>query len=364
MSRRDSNHHSYWFFFPFVGLFVPFEKDWHSNALFGDASLVPANALEKDLQECFKEDEKNGNFMIKSIKVFEEKNNFGTYVAVRRSGNIKESKNHNDSRARQEMLEESATERAIACSALLTVVGRAAQGWSCRLFEFDEFSHKRGLVVGIEEYGKGMLFKALQDKYSTPPLIGNHFCEKGELSSLLGTSPYDKLSKIISGRNYPKGISRIVSEATIRLADASLSIDLSQKLLGSVTTIEILLAVADSKYESILDLAEALLGEAFVKKNRLSEVLRARHKYVHQGTRIADQELSMFAAHVALSCLLRFCELAEEYPNKITIANYLEIISTISKFSRIENISANNMKNRFLSYTGKGYELPKFISLK
>lgn len=116
---------------------------------------------------------------------------------------------------------------------------------------------------------------------------------------------------------------RVIVQAVDRLARALFAVDSSERLLGAVTAIEILLATGRIGYERIKDRLVALLGHEVGRALKASDVFDARHKYVHEGKRfevgLADQ-----AVRLAAAALNIYVTVSEEIGDKDSIGRYLD----------------------------------------
>ena len=117
---------------------------------------------------------------------------------------------------------------------------------------------------------------------------------------------------------------RVIIQAVDRLARALFAVDSSERLLGAVTAMEILLATGRIGYEKIKDRLVALLGDEVGQALRAKDVFEARHKYVHEGKRF-ETGLADHAVRLAAAALEVYLLVSEEIEDKESIGRYLDL---------------------------------------
>ncbi len=88
------------------------------------------------------------------------------------------------------------------------------------------------------------------------------------------------------------------------------------QLLGVVTAIEILVADQIETYDQMRQRIGAFLGPTAFAQYAVEAVLRARHRYVHQGDPEPAQAVVPPAIGLALAALLRYAAAAPAFPDK------------------------------------------------
>jgi len=152
-----NNRHEWWIFFPFKGLDYKEKKDYFSDPIFGDATIVPIDKfLDKFAELNFEEDlvdrrQKEEyyleNFYIPGIK---NKENFQSFIAIKRSEIIKENK-----RLVSDKLKRSAEERSIQISSFLAILflNENKNAETCGLIE--QIPRRQRAGIGIELNSRG-----------------------------------------------------------------------------------------------------------------------------------------------------------------------------------------------------------------
>jgi hypothetical protein len=124
----------------------------------------------------------------------------------------------------------------------------------------------------------------------------------------------------------PRGLERIITNAALRLSDAVHTFSPSARVIGSVTAIEVLLIHDDqnSDYKLLSERTRSLLGPWTSDFYKASAVYKTRHKCVHTGLEVTDQDIELRAVGLALACILRFAEAAWSFPHKQAVLEYLD----------------------------------------
>ncbi len=130
------------------------------------------------------------------------------------------------------------------------------------------------------------------------------------LGEIFQHSDIAPLANIVTGRNITNLTQRMrlkLMSAMVRLASGIWSNEADSLLLGSFTSMEMLLG--DGGHDRLVARIATLLGEEISNKYRLEEVTHARHQYVHRGNSV-DIEMGLTAVALAFNVLITYCKLA------------------------------------------------------
>ena len=183
-----------------------------------------------------------------------------------------------------------------------------------------------------------------------------------QIQEILREDPFACLSNTLLPQSptLPKSLYRAILQSTIRLSDSIHTVTESSRLLGAVTSIEILTAEQGDSYETLYRRLISLLGKDAVEDFDAATVLQARHSYVHQGNEPEDTQISLSAIGLALSCLFRYAEAASGFVTKSHFLDYLDLIYASDKVNGYyDEKKPKVISDRiFLKHHRTGYELP------
>ena len=333
---------TWWFLFPLRGLDISDDQHDLENPIFGDFCIISRKHL-KDLVQMFnsltkippEKMEKETSDIVSLIKwvsskegFHSAKEDFHSFIAVKRTGIYV-------SGGKTSELEKISKIRAYQISALLTLVtlGENTEGNACGLIEQYFRQPKTTIAFSFEEgsfaVGGGQKYIGISTPYK--PIVFS----RDQLNQLINNAPYVYLANVLLTQNpsLPTSLSRTITQASIRLSDAIHGISLSSKLLGAVTSIEILLSNQPDKYNSLSNRLTSLLGFESYIKNVIDNVFFARHNYVHKGKEVEDIMLPLKAIGLALNCLLRYAEIASMFSNKEELIIYLDYLHSKDKLT-------------------------------
>jgi hypothetical protein len=186
---------------------------------------------------------------------------------------------------------------------------------------------------------------------------------RNDLKQTILKEPFKALTSVLLPQkpSLPRSLHKAVEQSSIRLSDALHLASPSARLLGAVTSIEILISNHGDSYDLYLRRLAALLGDEAIEKYDAKSVLRARHLYVHKGEEIEGYSLPMNAIGLALSCLLRYSEIAQFSHNKTNLLEYLDFVNSGRKLA--DNWS-NAERTKFNEFIKHKQESHKFSFLK
>lgn len=362
MSGPEEQPRQWWMFYPIKGLDVTDEEHDLLDPMFGDCTLISRNHIQQivpllRLNERMApghDHERGITYMLENATLREE---FQSFVAVRRTGIPS-----NESPRKLLPFLQSAKLRAYGVSALLSLVflARDRSGATIGLVE-QLHSQTRSLVM-LELQDGGFRFQigggsslSLRSPKDTITL------SRQRIQEVLREEPFACLSNALLPQSptLPRSLHRAISQSAIRLSDSIHTVTESSRLLGSVTSIEILIAEQGDSYETLHRRLIALLGTDAIEAFGAETVLQARHAYVHRGNEPADFQISLNAIGLALSCLLRSAEAASSFVTKPHFLDYLDLIHTADRVaSHSEEGTALTSTQAFLKHNRSKYELP------
>lgn len=334
MDEGDDSKATWWVLYPLRGLDVT--DDYHEldEPIFGDVAVISKQHIRQivpllKLNERMSpghDHERDITYMLEHATLKEE---FQSFIAVRRTGFISDE-------GHEPPLVKDARLRAYQFAALLALVflAKSKSGQTCGLVEQLHDQTKSTVMLTFQEprfrfqVGGAYSF-TIRDSRETIKL------SRDELRQILDQEPYEALARALLPQRapLPKSLHHSISQSAIRLSDAVHSIIPSSQLLGAITSIEILLTHQTDKYESIKERLLALLGTDAVLKHNIESVLHSRHLYVHQGEEVSERSIPVKAVGLALSCLLRYAQIAPNFSDKNKLIEYLDFIYKSDKVS-------------------------------
>jgi hypothetical protein len=362
MSGIEEQPRQWWMFYPIKGLDITDEEHDLLNPMFGDCTLISRNHIRQvvpllRLNERMApghDHERDITYMLENATLRDE---FQSFVAVRRTG-IPPNASPRD----LPPFLQSAKLRAYEVSALLSLVmlARNRSGTTIGLVE-QLHSQTRSLVM-LELQDGGFRFQigggrslSLRSPRDTIAL------SRQRLQEMLREDPFACLSNVLLPQSptLPRSLHRAISQSAIRLSDSLHTVTESSRLLGSVTSIEILITEQGDSYETLHRRMIALLGTDAVGAFDAETVLQARHAYVHRGNEPANFQVSLNAIGLAISCLLRSAEAASSFVTKPHFLDYLDLVHTADRVaSHAEEGTALVSTQAFLKHNRSKYELP------
>jgi hypothetical protein len=248
---------------------------------------------------------------------------FNCYLAVRRTGAIRFGE-------RGGGLLEAAQARAYEVAAFLTLAFLAISprgdtcGLACQVPGDGHFT------FAIEQ-GKGFVMLQAGPAARVSWIVNwrrEPVVSRDELSELPRRPELRGLAKAMlpQRRRLAASLRRAIVQSALRLCDGIHSSTESAQLLGSVTSIEILVGDPGLSYDATLRRMQALVGTEILDECDAAAVLAARHAYVHRGTEPRRKTIPRQAVALAFSCLLRFAELAQLFTSRELLQRHLELV--------------------------------------
>lgn len=348
------------------GLDISDEEHDLPAPMFGDCTLVSRNHIPQIVPLLRLNERKapghdhahDVTYMLENATFHEE---FQSFVAVRRTGIP----------SRGNPMEpppflRSAKSRAYEVSALLSLV-LLSRGRSKAAIGLVEQMHSRmrSLVMLDLEDGGFQFQVGVGGSLTVRSPRAVISLSRQRIREVLAEEPFAHLSNALlpQSRTLPKSLHRAITQSAVRLSESTLAVTESSRLLGAVTSIEILMAESGDSYERLHRRLAALLGTDTIESFDAETVLQARHSYVHQGDEPEDAQTSVNAIGLALSSLLRFAQTASAFATKSHLLDYLDLICAADKVASHSDDDKHD-KGRdlaFLRHDRSGYELP-FLS--
>ncbi len=126
-----------------------------------------------------------------------------------------------------------------------------------------------------------------------------------------------------------------MTQSAVRLTEALYVRPPAAQLLGAVTAIEILVSDQIETYDQMRRRIAALLGREALDQYAVEGVLRARHRYVHQGDPGPARAMVPPAMGLALACLVRYAAAAPAFPDKGALLDYLDWAASGDRLARV-----------------------------
>jgi hypothetical protein len=125
-----------------------------------------------------------------------------------------------------------------------------------------------------------------------------------------------------------------------------------------VTAVEILLSAELSDFRRLSRRVCALLGAASGDKFQVDAVLKARHDYVHEGVTPEGYSVPARAIALALSCLLRYAEVAATFPNRGGTTEYLDAVSHADLMAGSWGERGQQLLRGLVQHARESYDFP------
>lgn len=313
MGTRGKHMLAWWILYPLVGLDITDEESdlEEPEPLFGDATLLSHKHVQTYMDKLALA-HATADFLVKdSNRMRRNAEPYSSFIAVRRFGDARQN-NQNRNRISRET-----SERAYQIAALLNLtilahwlspqtialVAQLHRGTDDRIWINPESGQYRIDLAHISS------FAALGSeglKWSRDDL--RRHLQRKEFASF--TRAFD-----IDDPSYGEGLLVAVREAAVRLADAIHTISPASRLLGAVTSLEILLD-SQPKFNVTQERLLALLGRDLYRERKAEVIFKARHDYVHRGQSNPSLEVADHSIYLALAAILRFSTLSAAFQSK------------------------------------------------
>lgn len=319
----------WWSFFPVKGLDIRDKSPGLVVPLFGDATVLRKDSVDEIIDSLpagnrdsskYEEFKSGLRVLTKGTRIDEQ---FESFIAVRRSGVV-------NSRKMRITLLEKAEKRAREIAGLLGLCyfAKDKNGSTCGLVSDLHRSTKRTTMFDLQtgstvhQIGPGALSHMILDSRHTIRQ------SRKQIAALLAQRRFESLAKLVKDhRPRRKSASRYVVQSLTVLSDALHNPRIEGRLLGAVTSIEILIGESEESYKKLIKRLASLVGDTAIDKFDATRVFQARHSFVHRGNPVEDRQLALRAIGLAFSSLLAFAKLSEELKSKPQVMGYLDFLS-------------------------------------
>ena len=349
----------WWVFFPLKGLTISDETHDLLDPLFGDTTiLLKAHAKQivslmilNSRQTSEKNDEEFLRIVMERAAIPAE---FNSFIAVKRSSRITFGEKKLPGRETKDLLVKARC-RAERLSALLTLaLLMDSKTWSTSGLVDQIHSRVNTVFMLTVERGDWML----QHRHERFPASNKLVTlDRKSLLEKCESSDTRALTRVLAPQKPVISVSlfNAISESAIRLSDAIHRPDEASGLLGSITSIEILLSRGGDPFEAVKRRLVSLIGQNSYNLLKGDKVFHERHCYVHQGmiprtTGIANQGTAL-----ALSAILRYSELALTMKAKTDVLHYLDLLYHRDRLSEGSLPFNHETDNHLVNHKRKGY---------
>lgn len=331
MNKRELGT-DWWFFFPLKGIHL---KDINHNIqspIFGDATIIAKNHVDQIVSMLnigeIADKNKHVNditYMMRNATFYE---NFSTFIAVRRTGELLKDK-------KRKRIIDSAILRGREIASLLTIICLLNSNYkqTCGLVEQTR-NRIRSLVA--LSFSAGNFHFETDGRRSFIDELNLIELTYSDINALLNSEKHRYLFKAIIEYNFLTGaIRKSISQSANRLSDAIHSVEFSAQVLGSVTSIEILLSELGDSYETLKRRIIALVGMSTYSSLAVDDVLNSRHIYVHRGKAIEDFDLALNSIKLGIDVIINYAELSSKgFRTKKQILEYLDLVYLTNEYSK------------------------------
>ncbi len=235
---------------------------------------------------------------------------YNSFIAVSGLGNIRKNKQE------REKLIKQADERAYEIAALLNLTVLAHWLSSQTIALVAQLRHGTNNRIWINfETGESGTNVSYMSSFAALDPQGALSWSRDELRQHLYRAEFVHFTRAFElGRSYQNNLLTTIRNSAVRLADAVHTVDPAPRLLGAVTSLEILF---DSQpYEVTKNRLLALLGRHLYDQYKAEPVFSARHDYVHRGQTSPAIGIADDAIYLALSAILRYSTLSTAFVSK------------------------------------------------
>ena len=318
----------WWAFFPLMGFVIKDEKDDLEKPIFGDFSIISTEQI-KDVVSRLELNERgkpghDHEGQVLALIDFKgaRQENYKSYLAIKRVGSFSP-----DERSSKLLLDMET--RAKEVSALLTLVFLYdnKHGRTCGLVEQLHRNHKKRVLMQLDTgnfsyqmggHTGGMLLSP--ERYIK--------LKREELNEYIYQNKFINLTNTLLRKSKgSKSIRNSIIQSALRLSDSIHAIDISSRVLGVITAIEILISELGDSFDTIKRRLRVLIGVNQFDKYSANEVFMTRHRYVHKGKQIEDWEISLKAIALGLLCLFHFAEASYGFRNRMEFIHYLDFVN-------------------------------------
>jgi hypothetical protein len=330
----NSNETNWWVFFPILGIEITDEQHDLDQPIFGDATLVSKSHIAQivpllKLNEQGTSSHDNEKFIMDLlIEHATLRKKFRSYIAVKRKGlaSLHGEKRVGDGNSI--VIVEKAAHRAAQIVALLalSLISNSSEWETCGLVSQAEDEIDSIAMIALEARRFAFQTSAKQSftRIAEPLRI-----TREKLRNYIADSAFADVAAILKPQKslFGKSLSRAVIESSIRLTEALHSHSSAGKLLGAVTSMEILISHQGDSYEATMRRIRELVGEPGWEQFEGERVINERHRYVHQGLEPSHGLMPAKATALGLACLIQFAKLVKIFPHKTAILKYLDFLN-------------------------------------
>lgn len=342
------------YFFPISGLHITNRKI-KNKLIFEDATIANGKAIKSFLAENNFLNDKRGFHFHDSL----------SYILVRIDGI---EKNGNE-----EFLKEKAVER---CHQIIALVF---------FYFFIVFDLKRSVSLMREIFGyhsdsitsyNSNGLRCQYNNYSRGEVVLNPptpfiYITIEKLFTLLNAKPFDAITRIIT-QNNNKNIKRIKNKTSEPIIQSLVNFYLTTnipaatvQLLGSITSIELLLKLGEEKYKNIEKRLNALLGDQLFNrycktsnKSKIHTVFDIRHSVIH-GAELCSCDDAARSMKLYCNSLLKFSFISKIFYSKDELCNYLDLLYKNEHCDTHRN-NVLDIKKHFLKIS-KGFQFLDWV---
>jgi len=330
---RDGYSTDAWWAFGLVGLSVTTEPDWLETPVFGDATLVSREVVKESIlgDPGISDETKKRSLWLLGLDraaVLEPdlaRHEYryvvpSSFVLVRRRG-------EQTDRA----IYSKAYQRASEVCALVSVIAMTLED-SARTLAFagqppDPMLGPRACFAAGENLQlMGMGLHPYRYFPAPVPLGGDFHLSRSALLSPFNMGFHKELWKIVVERDVAValGLRKVVVGALLRLFEAIHAPSFESRLMGAITSIEILLS--DRNWETLKKRVVALLGTGSLSTYGVDELFRLRHAVVHERGDVSHLQ-ALLAVGMAMSSLFTVALLSYSVIHVQGLHRYLDFVA-------------------------------------
>lgn len=341
MSDKASDRIPWWIFYPLKGFDISDEEHDLSNPMFSDTTIVSKRHMPQiiKLLKLNEQGDTSYDHEARAISLIENSTlgeRFHSFIAVKRLGLVLSSIEPELHCDLIPEIGDNAKKRASQLASLLelSVLAENENWQTCALL--DQVQRRTNSLAKIAlDDGQFTLEEGGGTSRTIMSELHMERLTRTELNRRLQTYPLAPLSTILIPQSSPVGESlfQSISAASVRLSDAIHCSKEADQILGAVTAIEILITNQGDSYDTLKKRIAALVGQDAFDFFEAENVLYERNRYVHQGIEPAHGALPIKATALALSCILRYAEMAPKFNSKPSIVTCLDFLHLGSKMA-------------------------------
>lgn len=307
-----------WFIYPVYGLKISDTIESLDNPIWGDAQIFPKETIEKYFSRIINSPSKIG--MTTYVQSTFKSEDVCSFMCVRRNIGLPPTDFNKEMYTAQKRLNQ-----VFSLIQLATLIEPSTKWHTCQLIKAERQyslltpltllnSANPGILGSYRGYSQILMEPIEIDLKS---LSENLLKEPLKYISQLITPPKSSKNKKVLGK---------IGHSIYHLSKAVEATNLSDRILSSLTSLEVILSNHDTTYDQFETRIKNIIGNELFRAYQTEAIIKSRHSYVHRGEEINSVELSMKAVALALITICQYSRNIINFPNSDTFLNYVDFL--------------------------------------